>query len=171
MEATTALLDGCASIFSQCEMCTKREQLKIGVLIISFILGTVDMVTDWINWIQWRSVGGYDQHYFVYIITTTFLCAATMGTVLWTIEIFLLFHRSWKFIQRHGNQSNTKVRGSNQESQHNAWSDRLEMIVRLLIGLLEDLPVVILLYYSAVIAFCGVPVYRDKVTFTKKRGK
>ena len=90
MEATTALLDW---------MCTKKEQLKIGVLIVSFILGTVDMVTDWINYIQWRSVGGYDQHYFVYIFTTTFLCAATVGTVLWTIEIFLLFHRSWNLFK------------------------------------------------------------------------
>ena len=82
MEAATDLLDGCASTFSQCRICNKKEQLKIVVLIISFILGTVDMVTDWTNYIQWSSVGGYDQHYFVYIFQITFLCAAVAGTIL-----------------------------------------------------------------------------------------
>ena len=155
-------MDSCASIFSQCGMCTKKEQLRIAVLIISFILGTVDMVTDWINYIQWKSVGGYDQHYFVYIFTTTFLCAASVGTVLWMIEVIIMIHRSWKFIQRHQNQSNTKVRRNVQEPLHSSFLDRLEMAVRLLIGLLEDLPVVILLYYSAVIVFCGVPASRER---------
>ena len=56
MEATTALSDGIASIFSLCGLCTEKQRFKIVVLVVSFILETVDMVTDWMNWNQWRSV-------------------------------------------------------------------------------------------------------------------
>ena len=93
MEATTALSDGIANIFSLCGLCTEKQRLKIVVLIVSFILETVDMVTDWMNWNQWRSVGGYNLYHFVFIFQTTFLCAATMGTLLWTIEVMLIIHK------------------------------------------------------------------------------
>ena len=156
MESATTLLEGCVSTASQCGICTKKEQLKIGFLVISFILGTVDMVTDWINWNQWRSVGGYDQHYFVYIFITAFLCAAGVGTVLWLIEVILMIHRFWKFIRERLRRSKTAVIG------YNSLSDRLGMTVKFLVGLLEDLPVVVLLYYSAVIPFCGVPASRER---------
>ena len=162
MESATTFLDGCVSTVSQCGICTKKEQLKIGILTISFILGTVDMVTDWINWNQWRSVGGFDQHYFVYIFSTAFLCATAAGTFLWTIEVFLMIHRSWKFIQGSLRRSKTPVIGSTQEPQHGSLSDRLGMTVKFLVGLLEDLPVVLLLYYSAVIPFCRVPASRER---------
>ena len=99
METAVAILDGITSVFV-IELCTKQELLKIGVLIISFILGTVDMVTDWINYIQWSSVGGYDQYYFVFILTTTFLCASLVGTALWIFEVFLTIKRSRESIQR-----------------------------------------------------------------------
>ena len=108
MESATTILDSCASTFSQCGMCTKKEQLRIGVLIISFILGTVDMVTDWINYIQWSSVGGYDQYYFAFIFQTTFLCAAVAGSILWAIEVLLMIHRSRVFLQRRLERSKTE---------------------------------------------------------------
>ena len=78
METATAILDSCDSVFSQCGICTKKELFKIGFLVISFILGTADMVTDWK---QWSLVGGYDQHYFIFIFQSTFPCAAAAGTV------------------------------------------------------------------------------------------
>ena len=164
MEAATDLLDGCASTFSQCGICSKKEQLKIGVLIISFILGTVDMVTDWINYIQWSSVGGYDQHYFVNIFKTTFLCAVVAGTILWTIDLILIIHRSCVFLRRHLNQSKAEERTSEEnteKSKCNLLSERSGLIVRLLIGFMEDLPVVIVLYYSVALPLCGVPTKRE----------
>ena len=47
---------------------------------------TFDLVTDWINWKQWSEVGGYNWHHLVYIIQIAFLCVASVGTALWTIE-------------------------------------------------------------------------------------
>ena len=164
MEATISLLDGCASICSQCWMCTKRKQLRIGVLMISFILGTVDMVTDWINYIQWSSVGGYDQHYFIFIFQTAFLCTAVVGTILWTIEVILMTRVSWRFIKRCRNWSRVEPIGNEdhiQDPERSLFSERLGFIIRLLIGLLEDLPVVLLLYYAVTIPICGVPAKRE----------
>ena len=89
METAAAILDSCDNVFSQCDMPTKKELLKISFLITSFILGTVDLITDWINWKQWSSVGGYDQHYLMHIFQTTFLCAAVVGTILWIIRLRL----------------------------------------------------------------------------------
>ena len=157
METAVAILDGLTSVFV-IELCTKQELLKIRVLIISFILGTVDMVTDWINYIQWSSVGGYDQHYFVFILTTTFLCASLVGTVLWIFEVFLTIKRSRESIQRY--QKRPKVlkldnEHSARDSERSSTSDRLGLTVRILTELLEDLPVVIALYYApAIIPFC-----------------
>ena len=105
MESATTLLEGCISTVSQCGICTKKKQLKIGVLIVSFILGTVDMVTDWINWNQWTSVGGYDQFHFIFIFQIAFLCATAAGTFLWTIEVILMIHRSCGLFQKGLNQS------------------------------------------------------------------
>ena len=132
----------------------------------SFILGTVDMVTDWINYIQWSTVGGYDQYYFVFILKTPFLSASLVGTVLWIFEVFLTVKRSRESIQRY--QKRPKVlklenEHSEHDSEHSSMSDRLGLTVRILIGLLEDLPVVIALYYAAaIIPFCGVPAKRER---------
>ena len=164
MESATNLLDSCASTFSQCGMCTKKEQLKIGVLIISFILGTVDMVTDWINYIQWSSVGGYDQYHFAFIFQTTFLCAAVAGSILWAIEVLLMMNRSRVFLQRRLERSKTEPMpngGIKNESKWNSLWERMGLIVRLLIGLMEDLPVVVLLHNAVFLPFCGVPAKRE----------
>ena len=89
MEAATTILDSFSGIFERFELCTKYKLFKVAVLVISFILGTVDMVTDWMNWKQWSFYGGYDQYYFMFIFQTTFLIAALVGTILWVIEVFL----------------------------------------------------------------------------------
>ena len=164
MESATTLLEGCVSTASQCGIGTKKEQLKIGVLLISFILGTVDMVTDWINWNQWRSIGGYDQYHFIFIFQTVFLCSAAAGTFLWIIEVFLIIYRSYGFFQGPLNQSKAgpTVREENtNKSKCSSLSERMGLIVRLLTGLLEDFPVVIVLYYSVALPLCGVPTKRE----------
>ena len=50
------------------------------------MLMTFDLVTDWINWKQWSEVGGYYGHHLMFIFKTTFLCVASVGTILWIIE-------------------------------------------------------------------------------------
>ena len=47
---------------------------------------TFDLVTDWINWKQWSEVGGYNWYHVVYIFQTAFLCVASVGTAVWTME-------------------------------------------------------------------------------------
>ena len=50
----------------------------------------------------------------------------------------------------------------NAESEDSSLSSRLGFTVRVLIGLTEDLPVMILLYYSVVARFCGVPAKQER---------
>ena len=69
-----------------CQPCLKSKRWRKVILIVTFILITFDLVTDWINWKQWSEVGGFEQHRSVNIFTTTFLCVAVVGTLLWTIE-------------------------------------------------------------------------------------
>ena len=117
------------------------------------------MAADFINYQQWSFVGGYDQYHIVYIFRTVFFCSVVMGAILWFIEGYLMLQRSWEFFQRHLNQIRAEgIANENhiQESERSPFSDRLGMIVRLLTGLLEDLPVVMILYFSVVIPFCGV---------------
>ena len=144
METTGDILDSCASILSQCELCSKTELFKIGVLIVSFILGTFDIVTDWMNWKQSNPVRGNDLHYFLNIFQIAFLCTAIVGTFLWTMEVVFMIQRSWHFIRRYQSRSNTKnmknLRNI-QESEYN--TSKVGFPVRLLIGLMEDLPVMI----------------------------
>ena len=160
------ILDCCANMIS---LCSKKEQLKICVEIISFILGTIDMVTDWINWNQWRFVGGYDQHYFIDIFTTAFFCVAVVGTVLWIAEVFILITRFSEYSRRYKERSKTGMReyGDHiKELEHSSWLDRLGFIVRMMTGLFEDLPVVILLYLSVSMPLCGVPAKRERYSPT-----
>ena len=156
MDMATVILAGGASMFSRCELCIKQELLKMLILIVSFIFGTVDLVTDWINFIQWSSVGGYDQYNFVSIFQTTFLFAAFAGTILWTIEVALLVVRSRECIQRYRERYIVGIRRG--ERNVYKW---LGLTVRLSIGLMEDLPVVILLYNSVAMPLCGIPAKRE----------
>ena len=77
-------------MFSCCESCVKKKRYKQIILIVSFVLMTFDVVTDWLNWIEWKEVGGYDQYYFVSIFQNFFLTVATVGTGLWILELFVL---------------------------------------------------------------------------------
>ena len=81
-------------MFSCCEPCVKNRRWKQIILVISFVLVTVDVVTDWLNWIQWSGVGGYDQYYFASIFERVFLCVAAVGTGLWIIELLVIV-RKW----------------------------------------------------------------------------
>ena len=105
--------------------------------------------------------GGYDQYYFVNIFQTTFLCAAIAGTILWTVEVILIIYRSYGFFQRLLNRSKVERRpyGENTKKLKNSsLSERMGLIVRFLIGLMEDLPVVIVLYYTVALPLCEIPV-------------
>ena len=169
METAAAILDSCDNVFFQCDVPSKKELLKISFLIISFILGTVDIITDWINWNRWSSFGGYDQYYFVYIFQTAFLCAAVVGTILWTAELFLMIKRSQESIRSYQKRSSIKAMEQwkiTQRSEHSSWSSRVGFTIRLLIGLMEDLPVVILLYYSMVISVCGISILDERLSTT-----
>ena len=169
MDTAAAILDSCESVFSQCDIPTKQELLKISFLIISFILGTVDMVTDWINWKQWISFGGYDQHYLMYIFQTTFFCVAVLGTILWIVEVFLMIIRARESFRRHQKRSKPGMKShehNGHNSKHSPFSDRLGMVVRILTGLLEDLPVANLIHYTVILPFCGVPAKRESTSPT-----
>ena len=83
-----------------------------------------------------------------------------------------MIKRSREFIRRYKKRSRTnkmeKWKGT-QESEHTSWSSRVGFTVRLLIGLMEDLPVVILLYYSIVIPFCGISASRRNVYLLQRQ--
>ena len=77
-------------MFSCCEPCVRKRRWKQIFTVVTFMLMTFDLVTDWLNWIQWLGVGGYDQYYFVSIFERLFLCIAAVGTGLWIIEVFVI---------------------------------------------------------------------------------
>ena len=58
---------------------------------------TFDVVTDWLNWLEWSSVGGYDQYYFVSIFQKFFLTVAAVGTGLWILDFFVLIKKFISF--------------------------------------------------------------------------
>ena len=78
------------NVFSCCERCTKNKRCKQTILVITFILMSFDLVTDWINWKLWLEVGGYSFHYLVFVFKTTFLCVAVVGTVIYTTETIVI---------------------------------------------------------------------------------
>ena len=79
-----------SNVFSCCEPCTKNKRCKQAILVITFILMTFDLVTDWINWKQWSEVGGFSFYHLVFISRTMLLCATVVATVLFTTETFTI---------------------------------------------------------------------------------
>ena len=143
METTTSVLDSIGGVFERFELCTIRELLKIVVLAIGFILGTVDLVTDWINWKQWNSVSGGSKILPIHTFQTVFLCVAVVGTILWTIEVCLMIHSSREHILRYKKKFKTTGKECAKKTQKSSSSkSKLSFTVRLLVGLFEDLPVV-----------------------------
>ena len=142
METATTILQSFDSVLGCFELCTKHELLKIGVIIISLILGTIDMVTDWINLIQWRSVGGYAQHASVDRFQSVYLYPSSSI----------------------GRSKMNKLK-KKQKSEHTYLSATVVAVFtvnKVLGALMEDLPVVILMYYSVVLPFCGVPANQER---------
>ena len=90
-----------AYMFSCCELCVKNKRCKQIILVISFVLMTFDVGTDWLNWAEWSKVGGYDQYYFVSIFQKAFLCVAAVGTGLWIIEVFIITKKFINIYREH----------------------------------------------------------------------
>ena len=107
-------------IFSCCEPCVRNRRWKQIILVVTFLLMTFDMVTDWINYAEWSGVGGYDQYYFVSIFQKGFLCVAAVGTGLWIIEFFVLIKKFIGFC-RSNNEENGLV---DQKSFHECLPNR-----------------------------------------------
>ena len=77
-------------VFSCCELCVENKRCHLIILVVTFVLMTFDMITDWINWIEWYGIGGYDQYFFASMFETVFLCVAAVGTGLWIMEVCLI---------------------------------------------------------------------------------
>ena len=90
-------------VFSCCEPCVRNKRCKQIILVLTFVLMTFDTVTDWINWVQWSRVGGYDMYYFASIFERVFLCVAAVGTELWIIEVFVTI-KKWINIYQENHQ-------------------------------------------------------------------
>ena len=88
-------------VFSSCELCVRNITCKLIILIISFILTTFDTITDWINYNEWRGVGGFDQYYFVFIFQMVFMSVAIVGTLLWIVELFVIIKKSESIYRQH----------------------------------------------------------------------
>ena len=76
-----------------------------------------------------------------------------------------MIHRCRNHLLRYQRNFKTKGEESVKNMQKHLPS-RLSFTVRLLIGLMEDFPVILLLYYSMVIPFCGVYKKEDAVSPT-----
>ena len=87
------------NVFSCCELCTENRRCHLIILAITLVLMTFDMITDWINWIEWYGVGGYDQYFFASMFETIFLCVAVVSTTLWIMEVIVII-KKWINIYR-----------------------------------------------------------------------
>ena len=154
---------------------------------ITFILMTFDLVTDWINWKQWSEAGGYDLYHFVFIFTTAFLCVALVGTILWITETIAISVKLLGIIKRksvdtnihfdekefstsdlriletvgkHGLIHNKGKYDANEEIKiikRENLARRLGILALILTGLLEDFPVLFLMFFTFIIPMCGTP--------------
>ena len=94
------------SVFSCCELCTENTRCHWIILAITFVLMTFDMITDWINWIEWYGIGGYDQYFFASAFETIFLCVAAVGSGLWIIEVIVII-KKWINLRRKSQERKT----------------------------------------------------------------
>ena len=135
--------------FLCCEPCAKRKWCRQVVLVVTFVLMTFDMVTDWVNWKQWADIGGYDRHHFVYIFQTSFLCVAGVGTLLWLFETLIIV------VKLHW------IRKKRDMEKIEKCIYRLGVLILILTGLLEDLPVVLLVFYTVAMPICNSPARQE----------
>ena len=102
------------NVLSCCEGHMKNKRCKQVILVITFILMTFDLVTDWINWKQWSEVGGYNWHHLVFIFRSSFLSVASTGTVLWITETITIVVKLFR-IHRSDSENMEDARGTREQ--------------------------------------------------------
>ena len=82
-------------VFSCCELCVENKRCHLIIPVVTFVLMTFDMITDWINWIEWYGIGGYDQYFFASMFETSISvrgCSWDRHCGSWKYSLLL---RSW----------------------------------------------------------------------------
>ena len=104
-------------VFSCCEGRMKNKRCKQVILVITFIVMTFDLVTDWINWKQWSDVGGYNWHHLVFIFRSAFLFVASTGTVLWITETIMIVVKLFRIhrVERCDSENLEDARGTREQ--------------------------------------------------------
>ena len=174
MEALSTAQD-LSNTVTCCEPCLKNIRFRKVILIITFILATFDLITDWINWKQWSEVGGHAQHRYAYLFKTAFLFVVEVGKVLWIIEIAIIvvkfsgMNRGGAAIPSDASENSkkdflrteNKPDGNMKNMKREKCAYRLGVVVLILTGFLEDFPVLVLMYFTANIPICGAPARRE----------
>ena len=132
-----------------CEFCKKNKYFRKSARILTFALILSDMITDWMNWSRWSKIVGYNMYSVVNILTKIFLGVAIIGTVLVIFEMILLCA--------------TPKENNDDSDKRNKCFYRMSILILILIGLLEDFPVVITMFYASVTRICGAPVWSKEL--------
>ena len=90
MEAPSTEQDQSHTVTS-CEPCVQNIRCRTVILIITAILATFNLVTDWMNLKQWWHAGGYDKYLSVFSFTKIFLYSAANEIALAISEIYWVF--------------------------------------------------------------------------------
>ena len=137
------------------------------VLIITFLLMTFDMVTDWFNWKQWSVLGGYNEYEFFHIFATAFLVVAAVGTILWALKTVVIVAK-FPSVPHKDERDDTADSEENNDAQKNEPTKEtncleiLSILLLIVYGLFEDFPALLLIFYASSLPGCGTPTRYER---------
>ena len=142
----------------------RRKQV---VLIITFLLMTFDMVTNWFNWKQWSVLGGYNEYEFFHIFATSFLVVTAVGTILWALKTVVIVSK-FPSVPHKDEADDTADLVENNDAQKNEPTNGtkcleiMNVLLLILSGLFEDFPGLLLIFYASSLPGCGTPTRYER---------
>ncbi len=146
------LLSFIQTIVNCAECCLKESKGKLVVAVITFVLQTIDVITDWVNWKNWHLVVNREAHHSLGRYVAVFRVVAICSSVLWGLELIIFVAKVCTFLH-----PQTQVQDINTEPRIRADFPLFTATVTLLVGSLEDLPVTLVTYNIAVTPDLEVP--------------
>ena len=137
------------------------------VVAVTFLLTTFNVVTDWLNWKQRSVLGGYNLYEVFHIFSTAFLAVAVAGTILLILKIVAIAFK-YLWVPRQDNANDIDLSDPEEETAKTDAQNRkaikgtnclkkLNILLLVLSGLLEDFPALLLILYASSLPGCGTP--------------
>ena len=144
-----------------------KLRCKRVVPIITFLLMTFDMVTDWFNWKQWSVLEGYNEYEFFHIFATAFLVVAAVGTILWVLKTVAIVAKFPSVPHMDEAEDTAQLEENNEAQKNEPTKERncleiLNILLLIVSGLFEDFPALLLILYASSHPGCGTPIRYER---------